>query len=42
MTLKMSDFDFYTILRECLDCILYMIKNTDNSFEHYLNKNTKV
>lgn len=42
MTLKMSDFDFYTILRECLDCILYMIKNTDHSLENYSNINTKI
>ncbi|CAD8192557.1 unnamed protein product [Paramecium pentaurelia] len=42
MTLKMSDFDFYIILRECLDCILYMIKNTDHSLENYFNKNTKI
>lgn len=33
MNLTISDLDFYTILRECLDCILFMIKNTDNSLE---------
>ncbi|CAD8197651.1 unnamed protein product [Paramecium pentaurelia] len=42
MTLRMSDLDFYTILRECLDCILFMIKNTDYPIEQYLNRNTKI
>ncbi|CAD8198489.1 unnamed protein product [Paramecium octaurelia] len=42
MTLKTSDLDFYTILRECLDCILFMIKNTDHSIELYVNRNTKI
>ncbi|CAK59177.1 unnamed protein product (macronuclear) [Paramecium tetraurelia] len=42
LTLKTSDFDFYTILRECLDCILFMIKNTDHSIELFVNRSTKI
>lgn len=41
MSLKINDLDFYTILRDCLDSILYMIKNTDNSIENLIIKNVK-
>lgn len=41
MSLKINDLDFYTILRDCLDNILYMIKNTDNSIENLIIKNVK-
>ncbi|CAD8121717.1 unnamed protein product [Paramecium sonneborni] len=39
--LKMNDLDFYTILRDCLDSILYMVKNTDSSIENLIIKNVK-
>lgn len=39
MSLKINDLDFYTILRDCLDSILHMIKNTDNSIENLIIKN---
>jgi hypothetical protein len=30
MSVKMYEFDYYSVLRDCLDTVLFMIKNTDD------------
>lgn len=34
MKIKMHELDYYSILRDCLDSILYMVKNTDNTLQN--------
>ncbi|CAD8200109.1 unnamed protein product [Paramecium pentaurelia] len=41
LSLNINDLDFYTILRNCLDSILYMTENTSNSIDNLIIKNVE-
>ncbi|CAD8096002.1 unnamed protein product [Paramecium primaurelia] len=41
LSLNINDLDFNIILRNCLDSILYMTKNTNNSIDNLIIKNVE-